>query len=670
MAASSKQSGWDAQIRHEAAAPPSAAASLYATSAAVTYLHQPGTVIAVCLTVAIVGGTAGVLTRRNIWMLVYTAAAVAFVAAWFVYTQLTSPFTHASAAALAMGLGVLWPGYWFAHHMARRERRDSYAAARDTAARAARKGDWPTLLAELGCHGVTVEETRQWRAGYTQVLRLPAYKGMTVKRIQGIAEAVEVALDVPRGRVRVEEGPTASIVLVHVVTRDVLAEIVPLPFDGQPRSINDPIGIGISETGEILFITLREVAALAVGVRGSGKSNLLNVLISLLANCVDVLIWVIDLKGGRTAKPWLRPWLDKKTERPVIDWVATTRDEAALMLGAALAGIDVRSNSGAGGEKITPSAEQPAIIVICEEVSALVGLHATGSRSSTDLLTSITQLGRSEAIDPVLVTQRGTVTMTGSGDLKSQLTLRIALGGGSIQDAQSVLGDSQMARIVANLKHKGTMCVQHDEARPIPAKVYRVEYEEIYGRAEACSWMRPGPEESLEAAWGAVYAERWSMQRAGHLLGGATGGASASTAVQDRPGTIPVPPMTTTGRALQGLPVIPPPPGAKPTFTTAKGQPIPRAFNPQDFDGIFDELRGRLADVERDADVHPGRTRMLGLLIEAGAAGLGVTELTAKLNAAEVTVGRQAVHTWLDKEIAAGNVRKRGAGDYIHKDFA
>ncbi len=58
------------------------------------------------------------------------------------------------------------------------------------------------------------------------------------------------------------------------------------------------------------------------------------------------------------------------------------------------------------------------------------GLTEGGVTNATlaGLATRLVMTGRSEAIDLIMATQRGTVTMTGSADLKSQCALRIGLG--------------------------------------------------------------------------------------------------------------------------------------------------------------------------------------------------------------------------------------------------
>ena len=136
---------------------------------------------------------------------------------------------------------------------------------------------------------------------------------------------------------------------MHVAEKDILALTVPYPGDLSDLTVNRPFRIGTYEDGSVCEILYREVKILLIGITGSGKSNLLNVLIAQLGRCVDTVIFMIDQKGGRAALPWIQPWLEGKTPRPVIDWVATNRDESERMLDALLRGIDARAHSGAGG---------------------------------------------------------------------------------------------------------------------------------------------------------------------------------------------------------------------------------------------------------------------------------------------------------------------------------
>lgn len=675
MAAKAKASGLDAEWRHHAlSTPPLAAASLCVAAEAASFVHHPLGVSGIVIAGAMAAFLAGALRRRAFWALIHLGVCLAFAAGWFTYTQLESAtFTAPAMLTVGVALALLWPLYPVARKAERRERRADLERHRAQLRDGMPVVDWSTMLAAMGCPNLTqVGRPEQHHAGYTVTLLLPADGKVTLRQLIGLRERLEIALKLQPGWVKVERGRDASEALIHVTTRDVLAETFRLPVGEVPRSINDPIDIGVLETGETMWLTLREIVTLIVGLRGRGKSNLMNVLIARLAACCDVVLWMIDLKGGRTARPWLAPWFDERTERPVLDWVATSKTEAALMMGCALTAIQHRSHSGAGGEKIIPSARQPAILLIGEEVSALVGLHAAGSHRSTDALTSIVQLGRSEAVDAVLITQRPTVTMVGSGDLKSQVQLRIGCGFASEADARLLFNDNQMAAAAAVLRHKGTLYVQEEDARPVPGKSYRVEFGDIYPLAESVSWLRPGLEPDLEAALGEVYGQRWSEARAGHLVKGTV--PVESDAAGSAPGATMTATMTATAApSIPALPVIPPPPAdAQPAWQTAKGVPIPKPFDAHEFDAEFDAIAKRL-ELPEDKTLHPGRMRLLGLLGEAGETGMGPTELTRRLNESGFpTTTRQTVHDWLTDLIRSGDVAKRpGAnGVYILARFA
>ena len=111
----------------------------------------------------------------------------------------------------------------------------------------------------------------------------------------------------------------------------------------------------------------------------------------------------------------------------------------------------------------------------------------------------------------VMATQRGTVTMTGSADLKSQCALRIGLGVASEADARLIIPDDvRIAADLARLRYPGTGIVQMGkQGRVLPVKFYRIEYDEIGQIAERYGHIRPAPDRLLADALGEDYASRW-----------------------------------------------------------------------------------------------------------------------------------------------------------------
>lgn len=651
MAGSSK-SMWDAEWRHHDLSNPAlAAASLYAVEAVASLLHHNADIDGVAAAIAIAASGSIWVRDQHFWTQVYLTVTTVVSLAWVLFAEHVSPFTVRSLTAFAgaaLVLGILYPLFAFI------DRREKRKVDERHLRKKAERGDWAAMFASLGVRDVGKVSEEATRAGSTLTFRLPNTGKATFSHVAGLDYKIETVLDLPPGSVQFRKSKvSAALFHVDLITRDVLAEDVPLPDDFAQRSVNDPFSTGMDVFGDDIEVLLREVATMVAAPRGSGKSNLLSVLIAMLARCVDVVIWVIDLKGGRFARPWLTPWFEGRTERPVLDWVATNPDEAQLMLNAASAAIDYRSSTGEG-EKVVPSAMQPAIFLIVDEGASLTGLRAGGGVKRSGDVFDIIGRGRSEAVDTIMAFLRATVSLTGSGDLKSQAGLRIALGAASAADATSALDNPGMGRAVAAFQHPGSMLVQRGQNDYQIGKTYRVEPDDIPAIAEACSSWRPGLEADLEAELGEAYAKRWDLERSGHLLPVARQKELGIFQKQKRnPGAAT---MTMPRPAVPVLPSIPPPPkDPKPAYRTVDGRPIPRPLDRKHVEEMFAGIAQDLADIEKNAP-HRGRTRMLGIIAEAGPDGIRAGEITEKLNAENISCVRQTVHEWLRDEVAKGAI--------------
>lgn len=619
--------------QHAAEVTPLAAAALFAAVALARAFALPWWCVpAVTGTAGLAAITAVVAIAANPVADLYAGASAIAAAGWAVFASLTSPWTVRAGFTLAVPsvlLGSLYPvvaGHQ--RHLAERARKESEAARR-----LAEDRRWPDMLSRAGAKGVTVLANEETRAGRTLRLRLPVSGRVTFKSLEKLTERLETAARLRDGAVRFERGDHAGEVLMHIAENDILAQVVPYPDDLSDLTVNRPFGIGVYEDGAVAEITYREVVALIVGLRGSGKSNLMNVLIAQLGRCVDTVICMIDLKGGRTALPWIQPWLQGRSPRPVIDWVATTREEADRMLNAFLRVIDARAHSGRGGEKITPDAATPSMILIVDELASIAGMTGgpragTGVSTNTELagkVTRLAQLGRSEAVDEILATQRGTVTMTGGGDLKSQCKLRIGLGVASEADARLIVPDnSSVSRLLPKLKYPGSGIVATDD-RAVPVKFYRIDTEgsnePIHRIAELLGDRRPEPDPVTMAALGVDYAERWTTARAGHIPGFTSGTAAVPGGGRDWRGEFE--------RLTSGL----------------------------DLDSVAD------ANTQDDAKpVHPARARMLEILTQRGVMGATPADLNRRLAAEGLSVARETIQRWLKDEEKAGRVKNATYG--------
>jgi FtsK/SpoIIIE family len=605
----------------------------------------------------------------------HSAACGAVVAAWLAFAGTAAPWAWPPAVILALAtVAAVWlyPRIIEREHRAQEEARRAALIAR--AQREQRK--WPDLLARIGHPGVRFAGREDTQAGYVVHLQLPGSGKVTYSGLAPATEKLEVAARLRHGSLRFERGDQAHKVVLHVAERDVLGETIPFPVpdpdDTDVLSIVNPIPVGLFEDGQVCAVTLREMATLIVGLRGSGKSNLLNVLLAQLSRCADVLIFAIDLKGGRMAAPWIEPWLEGRSPRPVVDWLATDREEAERMLRALLRAVQARSRSGSGGEKIMPSARQPAILLVCDEIAVILGMGMGGPRSSAEGVTNLTlaglatqlvMTGRSEAIDLIMATQRGSVTMTGSADLKSQCALRIGLGVSSEGDARLIIPDDvKIAADLARLRHPGTGIVQQGkQGRVLPVKFFRIEHDAISAIAERGSMIRPGPDPLLEEALGEDYARRWDFDRAQKI----PGVFSRSMVPAAIAAPVPEPALE-----LAPEPLVLAAPGpaelAEPVVQAAPAEPTAPAEQPEQGEQPEAEQAEQAEQPEAEQaeqpQAEPARRRMAAMLQAAGVRGMTIRAIAEQLAADGQDVAHQTIYRWLNEELVAGRAEDASYG--------
>jgi len=465
-----------------------------------------------------------------VWMS-YAIVVIIVSAAWLAYTTVAgSPWTAAAAYSWAVGTILLAPVY-VGLRVRQARHAEQRAAQAEHAKLRRREGEWVALWARAGVRGLTETGREETRAGLKIHMHLPEDGKVTLDSMQRAVPKVEIAHGaLRRGAIRVEAGVLAHEVIVHVNAIDVLAQTIPVPDDVTPCTGDQPLDIGRYEDGAGTLLPLDKHVQV-IGVTDAGKSNLLNAIIKEGARRVDTLIWVIDPKGGRLVTPWLQAWLDGYADRPIIDWVATQPQEWDRMLDDAIRIMDARANAQLGGEKVIASPTCPRILLIIDEVA-----DVTASRKTAEKIKRLTRKGRSEEIKLVIAGQRGTVTMFVDGDTKSQIGSTIGLGVTRTADGQAIFPDDvRVAQSLARMQHPGCMIVKAGESRPLPAKAYRITYDQIPRYASLLAELRPGLDE-LSAAACRSYADRWEWDRCGHLIGARPSPSSGGQTPPAEPG--------------------------------------------------------------------------------------------------------------------------------------
>lgn len=309
-----------------------------------------------------------------------------------------------------------------------------------------------------------------------------------------LADALDRAADARPGTYVFEAGASAGEHVLNVFERDILAETLPYPFETGPKSIHNPMPLGQYATGEVCFITYRELAALLVGIKGRGKSGLINTHLAHWTGCTDAVVWMMDGKAGETALPWLQSFLDATTGRPAVDWVATTEPEFDAMLMAARQVSKFRTKARL--TPLTPSPLRPAVIVIVEEASVITGTGNYGNVKRADLAREGVVTGRSSGVDWLFASQRATVSMTGSGDMKSNLDLRYGMGVVDPYDARDIFSDAKLSSSLYALgddnRYRGVFLMQAPGSRRVmPVKAYWIESGAVPGIAARNAEYRP-----------------------------------------------------------------------------------------------------------------------------------------------------------------------------------
>jgi FtsK/SpoIIIE family len=476
----------------------------------------------------------------------YLAAFGSLLGGWTILAQQAGLWTGTALGSWLAGMSVLAP-VGLAAALRRRERVPEpraeivmAAIEPDPVAIEMRKFEHllAEVLPELKEDPIRVLSLEEGAAGRVLRLQLPRSGGATVTTLRDKARVIEVMLQAQEGAVGFELGDHSGDVIMRVRERDGLAEIALLTPDLRARTVNEPLVMGRQEDGSWLKMLFREMHALVVGTTGSGKSNWINVLIAQLASCNDTIIWMIDMKQGRAAKPWFQAWEDGRAASPPIDWVATTREEAWLMMEAVLAAAQTRSASGIGGNKIIPTPSLPQVCLIVDETAILFGSErgtrtevGEGGHTNTQFIAKedeVLQVGRSEAIAGVFATQRGTNSMAGSGDSKANLTTRVALKPATLAELQYVVPDAHFAAkqmaylcntpgvgIVAQGSHVSgiTKFLHHDhiegECGKDHARPHCAPGCPVYQTALDTGPIRPALDMMTAIALGEPYANRW-----------------------------------------------------------------------------------------------------------------------------------------------------------------
>ena len=273
--------------------------------------------------------------------------------------------------------------------------------------------DWRRTASSAGVPGCRIR-TLEWdRAACT--IHVDLRRGQTHKTMLGHLDALGSALAADLGTLRIQPETRMDRVRIRWAHRDPLAgDSIPWPFMEEPEvtSCQQPFALGIDEHGQPVTIRLADDEDTFVpGVKGSGKSGVLNAIIAAAAAMDDVVLWGIDPANEVELGPWGPVW-DRLAGDPPgsIRELLTAMDRVVEVRLGMLRRAGIRNWEPRLG---------PYILLVIDELARLdPKLRAQ--------LASIVQICRKCGIRIVAATQHPSAEDTGSG-LRSQLDRVICL---------------------------------------------------------------------------------------------------------------------------------------------------------------------------------------------------------------------------------------------------
>lgn len=248
--------------------------------------------------------------------------------------------------------------------------------------------------------------------------------------------------------VRINRDPrAANRISVEVVRLDPLADVAKVPWLDQDKptlSLWDPVHIGTTEMGATLRLPLVGRGVLAGGIMDSGKSSLLNLIVSTAAKSPAPL-YLIDPQGVQFG-----PWRERATM-----YAQKDPGEALDVLEAVQAEIDRR---------LAEMERLPGVVrKLTPEVAARLGLHpfvlaidelayhtaTVGSGAQRDRFAGtardVVSRGRAAGLIPVMATQRPTQDVVPRA-LSDLFGVRVAFKTATPENSDILLGNGVAAR--------------------------------------------------------------------------------------------------------------------------------------------------------------------------------------------------------------------------------
>lgn len=645
---------------------------------------------------ALAAGTAGALGHavaalkvRSMGRTIASRAASWLVAGgWTTWAMATGPLTWAAIGSLAtIGIGIGAAARNSAHWEEAREEEAIAAAERQIAAelsaeRRAIAAEWVDRVQRVCGVTLRVLAVEFWPTGtgFTIDAALPA-GGTTWDKIAGYSPGLSADARLPHGcTASASQGIDQGRVLIDVTTVNVLVEERSYPDEYGPLSIYTGIPWGYRTNAEEICVFLREQCALVVGPTGSGKSNMVHVILAGFARTTDALTWVIDLNAGSAGLPWVRSALGSEGGfvegmRPGVDWLASTHAEALLMLDTALAiGLhrkvayqDLMAERN--DDKLPISAKIPQIMLVIDEGAEILTSTDRNMKELAKKILEVIRLLRAMGIRTVLTALGATGSVLGNLMIRREAKTRVCLTGGEVEgmDLGKIFPGVKGIK-VEQAPYPGAGFMGTPQSRAALFKNWRILPNQIRDIVAATSDLHPQLDKISAEAAGDAYTSRWDPDRTAWMRDTA---AHRSTDTDAQPGNA-------GGLNLSALRGEQPPTGPSRSDEDALARKFMEQIDAQfgttsepDDESEAPTGQGLNLSALRSED-NAARQDALALLLAAGPDGTGASAIARALADVHGTT-RQTVVGWLKTWTDDGTAVRIGTGTkarYVHQRHA
>lgn len=377
-----------------------------------------------------------------------------------------------------------------------------------------------------GQETVTVTRIKDWAndSGATFLIQFSAGSPKGLKDVQNIQESLQQALQLPDGcQASVRRSGQQGSCLLDLMFLNDMETIYLYPEQWQQRTGTAEFPLGVYGDKTHGLISLYQDSMIINGMRGGGKTIILQQITAWMVQCIDVVVWHCDLNGGRLSAPWMFGTATGEINGYPIDWVAHCPQEALFMAEAtewitkARATAYQRLMMMNDTEKLPISPQVPMLLVIVDEGGEQFGEDADPLAREASISFQATQrMGRAVCVNIIFSVQRATTDYV-PAKMKKACNVKVTVKVGSEDEIAYLFDWKKMSGLSSeDLVYPGSAYIQTEPGGVIRMiKMWYLKTAAIKRAAAATVAWRPALDPISAAAAGPMYANRW--QRASNV---------------------------------------------------------------------------------------------------------------------------------------------------------